>query len=70
MDKCQRLFFQDRSDLRLLVLRVISHNAVIVRQTNEQVKRAHSLQPTEHQAQKLRIGKASPRALPDDDRFQ
>jgi hypothetical protein len=50
MDKCQRLFFQDRSDLRsdvlnpderLLVLRATSHNAMIVRQTNEQVKRAN-----------------------------
>ena len=58
------------SDERLLVPRVVSHNAVIVRQTNGQVKRAISLHPAEHQAQKVRIGEVCARALPDNNRFQ
>jgi hypothetical protein len=40
---------------RLLILRMISHDALIVCQTNEQVKPACSFASPEHQPQKLRV---------------
>jgi hypothetical protein len=39
------------SDERLLVLRVISHNAVIVRQTNKQVKPRRDCHPERSEAE-------------------
>jgi hypothetical protein len=57
-------------DERLLVLRRIAHNGLIVGQTHEQVKQTISLQPTKHKAQELRIGEVCARALPYNNRLQ
>ena len=67
-DACFRPFVLNLHE-RLLILRMISHDALIVCQTNEQVKPAYSFHSPEHQPQKLRVGKVPARSLADNDCF-
>src|SRR6266487_1179038 len=68
-DACFRTFVLNLHE-RLLRLRMISHDALIVCQTNEQVNPACSFHSPKYQPQKLRVRKISARSLADNDCFQ
>src|SRR5438477_7999200 len=68
-DACFRPFVLNLRE-RLLLLRMNSHHALIVCQTNEQVNPACSFHSPKYQPQKLRVRKISARSLADNDCFQ
>src|SRR5439155_25619434 len=68
-DACFRPFVLNLH-ARLLLLRMISHDALIVCQTNEQVNPACSFHSPKYQPQKLRVRNISARSLADNDCFQ
>ena len=68
-DACFRPFVLNLHE-RLLLLRMNSHDALIVCQTNEQVNPACSFHSPKYQPQKLCVRKISARSLADNDCFQ